>query len=166
MKQIIKRTLLGFGIIVVLVATLATGATLQRDYGVGSPYIDLHVMFADMNNERLAHHERPVTESYFLDSSAAAHCADMVKQNYFAHTNPQGKTPQDWINATNLPWLVSGENITADAHTAAVADQSFWNSPDHRANVLNAKYNFVGFATCSAPSYPNIVVEQFIDFPS
>lgn len=153
--------------VVVAIVLLEGGALLQQNYGkntvVQTP--DLHQLLGIINQERAAIGHLPVAETQALDDSAAAHCADMVNQNYWAHVNPQGVKPQDWINAQHIQWIAYGENINFGAATAVKTASDFYDSPEHLANTDNIIFNQVGLATCSAKSFPNIVVEQFIQAP-
>lgn len=169
MKQILKRTAIGLSIIIVLITTLATGATLQRDYGVNPPkqppVVDLHRLFTIINRERAADNHKLVVETAALDASAAAHCADMVKQDYYSHNNPEGLKPTVWIGAQHVKYLMWGENIEYGRTAASDVATAFYNSPDHKANTLSLVFDQVGLATCSPKKYPNMVVEQFVQTP-
>jgi len=170
MKQIIKRISLGLLIIVVLVTTLATGATLQRDYGVNPPKnpapIDLHQLFGIINQERAEIHHQPLLETSALDAAAAAHCMDMVRQDYYAHTNPEGIKPNAWIDAQHVGYLMWAENINHGYINAQQVANEFYASPDHRTNILFPTYDEIGLAECNPKGYPNMVVEQFVQASS
>jgi uncharacterized protein YkwD len=132
------------------------------------PTPDLHELYGIINQERASAGVQPVTENTALDASAAAHCADMVKQDYYSHVNPQGKQPNYWLTQQTvgtIPWKLMAENITYGYPTAQTVGQSFYNSPPHRENTLNGKFNQVGLALCSPKDYPDLVVEQFIQTP-
>ena len=53
---------------------------------------------------------------------------------------------------TEVPnWWSVGENVGMGADLPDI-EQAFWNSSDHRANILNAHYTDVGIATASSHS--------------
>jgi uncharacterized protein YkwD len=104
-----------------------------------------------VNAQRALAGEGPLRENANLDSSAAHHSQDMVAANYFDHTSPTGETPLDRITASGyLPagWAYElGENIAAGTlqlSTPSAIVTGWMNSPDHRANILNADFTDSG----------------------
>ena len=85
-----------------------------------------------------------LTMNATLTTAARAHTYDMVNRDFFAHTNPDGKTPGDRITALGYDWNTYGENITAGHATAASAFQSWMNSPGHCANIMNPNFEELG----------------------
>ncbi len=86
-------------------------------------------------------------ENAQLDQAAELKLQDMFKQQYFEHVNPQGKGPSDLAREVGYAFVTYGENLALgdfDDDQALVGD--WMNSPGHRANILNAKYQEIGVA--------------------
>ena len=106
-----------------------------------------------INAQRTAAGLQGLHENSRLDEAAAAHNADMVAKDYFAHVSPTGVGPLNWVTASGyvLPSIgyVIGENIgwgTFDLATPRSMVSAWMNSPDHRANILNPSYTDSGIA--------------------
>lgn len=82
-----------------------------------------------------------------LNLAARAKLDDMFRQQYFEHESPDGKTPADLIGATGYEYLVVGENLALGNFANDTALVEAWmNSPGHRANILDGKFNEIGVA--------------------
>ncbi len=72
----------------------------------------------------------------------------MADNNYFSHTSPTGETAFSIMNDLGYFYLIAGENIARnnypDDESASVAMTGFMNSPGHRDNILDARFNKVG----------------------
>lgn len=89
---------------------------------------------------------KPLKMNDKLTKAAHAKAQNMFEENYWAHTSPSGKEPWDFIIASGYDYLYAGENLAVDfAHSKSVVD-AWYNSPSHKANLLNSKYTEVGFA--------------------
>jgi hypothetical protein len=107
-------------------------------------------VFTLTNNERARHGLPALLPDETLDSIAREHSVDMLRRNFFSHTNPDGDSPGDRIGkahrqlvgegAENV-WSGSGYSVAASA-AQIVGD--FMNSPGHRANILNQEYTHLG----------------------
>lgn len=81
-----------------------------------------------------------------LSQAAAAKAADMFANNYWAHNSPSGKTPWDFINASGYRYTLAGENLAKNFQSSDGVVDAWMNSETHKANLLKAGYNDVGFA--------------------
>lgn len=81
-----------------------------------------------------------------LSSAAESKANDMFRENYWAHTSPSGKEPWDFIIASGYDYLYAGENLAVDFSESKSVVEAWYNSPSHRANLLNDKYTEIGFA--------------------
>src|SRR5580658_1871470 len=54
---------------------------------------------------------QPLAMSPLLVESARLHSQDMIAQNYFSHTSPEGVGPEQRIEATGFPETGWGESI-------------------------------------------------------
>ncbi|MCL5008959.1 MAG: CAP domain-containing protein [Patescibacteria group bacterium] len=87
---------------------------------------------------------KALAENGKLDAAAQAKAADMLQNQYFAHTSPQGKTPWNFIHAADYGYLVAGENLAVNFTNAESVEQAWMNSPSHKANLLNKNYTEIG----------------------
>lgn len=82
-----------------------------------------------------------------LNAAAMAKVDDMFAQQYFEHESPNGKSPADVIRAASYEFIVVGENLAlGNFKTDAVLVQAWMDSPGHRANILNTKFQEIGVA--------------------
>ncbi len=103
-------------------------------------------------------------ENEKLDKSAMSKAEDMIKNNYFAHTSPNGVTPWRWIEKEDYDYAYAGENLAMDFVSAEKMNQAWLASPTHRANILNEKYKDIGVAVKEGLINGHstiIVVQQF-----
>ena len=116
--------------------------------------------FCLVNVQRARHGLRALRQNADLARSSDRHSKDMVSENYFDHTSPNGETPLARIKASSyLPhhsaYLV-GENIaigTMQLATPASIVAIWMQSPDHRANILNPDFRDSGIGIVArAPS--------------
>ena len=71
----------------------------------------------------------------------------MFRQQYFEHESPDGKHPADVIKATGYDYLVVGENLAlGNYENDQVLVEAWMNSPGHRANILDGKFEEIGVA--------------------
>jgi len=81
-----------------------------------------------------------------LTKAAQEKAQDMLENNYFAHTSPSGITPWYWFNKVGYNYVAAGENLAKDFTDSEYLHRAWMNSPSHRANILNGKYDEVGIA--------------------
>ncbi len=86
-------------------------------------------------------------ENFKLDASATAKSEDMLKNQYFAHESPSRKKVSDLAIEEGYDFLVIGENLAlGDFKDDQALVQAWMDSPGHRANILNSKYEEIGVA--------------------
>jgi len=81
-----------------------------------------------------------------LSQSATAKASDMFSNQYWAHTSPQGKEPWDFFRTAGYGYKVAGENLARDFSTTPDMMTAWMNSPTHRANIMNSRYEEIGIA--------------------
>jgi uncharacterized protein YkwD len=79
----------------------------------------------------------------------------MAAKNYFAHTSPTGETAFTIMASLGYTYNIAGENIARnnypDAESATTAMSGFMNSPSHRQNILETRFNNVGIGLVFGP---------------
>jgi len=81
-----------------------------------------------------------------LAQAAIAKAQNMISEGYWAHTSPTGKEPWDFIRQAGYTYKVAGENLARDFDTTPPMMDAWMNSPTHRANIMNPRYENIGIA--------------------
>lgn len=100
-------------------------------------------VIALVNQERAAVGCQPVTEDRKLAQLAQDFSDDMAIRDFFDHTSPDGEDPWERAELAGILDL-GGENIGRGQTTAQDVMDSWMDSPDHRANILNCQYTTLG----------------------
>jgi hypothetical protein len=81
-----------------------------------------------------------------LNQAAFMKAKDMFANNYWAHTSPSGVTPWKWVGDAGYSYDVAGENLAKNYPTAQATVDAWMASETHRANIMNNRYQDIGFA--------------------
>jgi hypothetical protein len=98
------------------------------------------------NKDRIAQGLEALKENSTLDKAAAEKAADMIKNNYFAHTSPSGLSPWYWFEKNDYDYTYAGENLAVGFTNSEEEETAWMNSPTHRKNILNSNYKEIGVA--------------------
>jgi uncharacterized protein YkwD len=85
-----------------------------------------------------------------LQTIAGRRSADMASKHYFSHSQPDGRSVFDLLNASGMSWYSAGEIIAWNSgysnltDSAAAARDGWMASPGHRSIVMSNDYNYVG----------------------
>lgn len=86
-------------------------------------------------------------ENKKLNASAEMKAADMLKSQYFQHESPTGVGAGDLLLRVEYDFIASGENLAmGNFKDDQILVQAWMDSPGHRANILNNKYQEIGVA--------------------
>ncbi len=116
------------------------------------------------NQERQKNHLPPLRYNSLLSTSATLKAKDMFSNDYWAHTSPQGKSPWDFFQEANYQYSVAGENLAKDFYDTQSLLKAWMNSPTHRANIVNDKYQEIGIGVVNGVLggvKTTLVVEHF-----
>ncbi|MBV6459661.1 MAG: hypothetical protein HONBIEJF_02812 [Fimbriimonadaceae bacterium] len=97
-----------------------------------------------MNHERVKHGLPPVKASTELMRAAQVHAKSLSTDQFFDHSDQQGKSAGDRAKDAGYRWTLIAENIAAGQDSPAEVMNTWMNSPKHRANILNARVMEVG----------------------
>lgn len=97
-----------------------------------------------MNAKRVEAGLKPLTLDNTLLNVARYKSDHMIQYNYFDHVTPQGTKYTDWLQAVGYKYTTAGENIAYNTYDANELFTQWWNSPGHRANMMNSSYTKVG----------------------
>jgi uncharacterized protein YkwD len=86
----------------------------------------------------------PLAWNQQLANAALAHSQDMAQQNFFAHTNKQGKEVPQRAEAQGYLWRHVGENISRGQTSAQEAVSGWIDSPGHCRNLMNPRFTEMG----------------------
>lgn len=121
------------------------------------------------NSAETKGHALPLKWNPSLAAVAREHSRDMLMRGYFAHNDPEGRSPGMRVKAAGIPWQATAENIAAfdsvtGAETAFMSEPRF--AHNHRANILNPKYTEVGIGIVQDRSGRNYITQEFIEAPA
>lgn len=119
-------------------------------------------LLALTNAERAKVGVAPLVLDDRLNGSAGAKCADMDKYNYWAHDNPNGTTPWDFIKSVTY-YQTAGENLAQGFTTSNQVVTGWMNSETHKANVLSTAYTNVGYGICTDEALGTVVVQHLVE---
>ncbi|MCJ7839783.1 CAP domain-containing protein [Lederbergia sp. NSJ-179] len=76
--------------------------------------------------------------------TARGHSTDMAENDYFNHTNLEGKSPFDRMAEDDIVYQMAGENIAMGQFSSIFAHEGLMNSPGHRKNILQKDFQALG----------------------
>lgn len=114
---------------------------------VGAPGLDNQDLMNRINAERTNRFIPALISNSKLSTAASIKSNDMINRDYFAHVNPDGDYVWPVIEAQGYkPYQALGENLAVDFNSAEGVVNAWMNSPGHRANILNEKFEDQGMA--------------------
>jgi uncharacterized protein YukE len=97
------------------------------------------------NKERVAVGLPPLATNTLLDASAEIKVDDMIARQYFEHQSPTGEGVSDLGKEVGYEYVIMGENLAMGTFlSSAEIVQAWMDSPGHKANILNTKYQDIG----------------------
>lgn len=115
-----------------------------------------------VNKERTARNLNPLRFSPGLRAVAIEHSKDMASQQKLTHLSSSGKSYLGRLVEAGLFFIEIGENVAvSDTFDAAFIHQGFMESPDHRDNVLNPKYDTAGIGVVYSKDQEYFVTQDF-----
>jgi uncharacterized protein YkwD len=104
-----------------------------------------------------------------LAAVARAHSLDMLKQGYFGHEDPQGRSVANRVEEAGMTWQAVGENI-AIYGSVTRAEAAFMDEPrftkNHRANILSTDFTDIGIGIVEAPDGSYYITQDFYSGPA
>lgn len=128
-------------VVQVLYSFMASGTVLGARQQISA--IDL---LAAANHERQANQLSPFGLNDKLSKAALLKAQDMFKQQYWAHTAPNGTTPWHWFGEVGYNYAYAGENLAKGFTSSGAVTAAWMASSEHKANILDKNYTQVGFA--------------------
>jgi uncharacterized protein YkwD len=151
-------------IVLALVALLGALAAPAAQSGKVSNRVALSSLesgvLAGLNKIRVQHGLQPVKISARLTASAAQHSKEMGADGYFAHNSHDGtdfwKRIDRFYGQGGYGYWSVGENLLWSSPNVdpAGAMQLWMNSPEHRANILSARWREIGVSAVHFAAAP------------
>lgn len=116
-----------------------------------------------INNARLEQGLGTVKLENSLNTLSQLHTDDMKENNYFAHINLAGETPDDRRRKLNIPTPI-GENL-AHGPTLHFIHNAFMRSAIHRDNILSPTWTLVGLGFSLDATGNIFLAEEFSHDP-
>lgn len=117
---------------------------------------DLEYVIRDaVNDERRKNGLPPLELRGDLRQVASEHNVHMIAReqrgdsNAFDHRDGRGRMVEDRLEAANVDWAMAGENLARNRNFPDPVDEAVrgWlASPDHRRNMMNARFEETGIA--------------------
>lgn len=136
-----------FSILFVIIPTFYNALTAHQFQVLGySISISVNELNNFSNQERSAVGLAPLSLNSQLNSAAYAKAQDMFADNYWAHIAPDGTEPWSFIINSGYDYTTAGENLAKNFSYSQGVVAGWMASEGHKANVLNANYQDVGYA--------------------
>lgn len=146
--HLIRRHGIAAILIAVIVAQFVGGMGMFRGGVLGEQAaVNVPELLDDTNLERARQGIEPLSLDTRLSEAAYLKAKDMLKQQYWAHTAPDGTQPWKWFGDVDYSYSYAGENLARNFTTSQSVVHAWMGSPAHRENILKREYSDVGFAT-------------------
>lgn len=122
---------------------------------------DEKAAFDLLNADRAKNGLAPLKLNSQLTKLGENYAKDMIQRNFFAHTDPDGRSPFDRMANAGISYKTAGENLAINTNVTT-AETAFMNSSGHRANILNSGYTDVGVGVAYDSKGSAYVVQEFI----
>jgi len=96
-----------------------------------------------------------------LQDVAKLKAEDLVNNEYFSHTSEQLGTPFEMLRNNNVDYKIAGENLAGNINCER-AVEAWVNSPLHRENILEDRFEYTGICAVDSPIYGRVYVQIFI----
>jgi uncharacterized protein YkwD len=154
------RTFVAVGL-VALLGALAAPAAHSSKAGNKVVLSSLETgVLSQLNKIRVQHGLQPVKISARLTASAAQHSREMGADGYFEHNSHDGtafwKRIGRWYGSNGYGYWSVGENLLWSSPQVDPVDalQLWMNSPEHRANILTARWREIGISAVHVAAAP------------
>ena len=119
-------------------------------------------VLAQLNQIRTQHGLVPLKLNAALSAAAAQHSREMGADGYFEHASVNGsafwKRIGRWYPSNGYDYWSVGENLlwSSPGVDPSEAMQLWMNSPEHRANILTARWRQIGVSALHLANAPGV----------
>jgi len=153
-----SKALMGFVVFVFVAKIFFAVAQINFPYNIFFADITRSQLVQMLNQTRKSMGLNTLTENAKLDQAAALKANDMIVNEYFNHTSPNGVTPWYWFSQTGYTYKYAGENLAIGFYDSAEVYNAWLNSPSHKENMVNPYYSEVGTAVVGGFGSSNAIV--------
>lgn len=118
-------------------------------------------LFDLTNATRVRFNLPPLKWDERVRDTARKHSIDMAENNYFNHTNLQGKSPFDRMREDKIYFTFAGENLAYGQFNSIFAHEGLMNSMGHRENILQSKFEYIGIGVAFNSQSQPFFTEKF-----
>jgi uncharacterized protein YkwD len=151
------------------------GPAMASSDVTSAPQVDAATTQAEYDLVTLTNRKRTARDLVALrldaDVMSIAHerAVVMAANDKLSHTEPNGDSVFDRINAAGMTWYAAGEiiawNTYPTAYSPAEAIGAWMESPGHKAIMLSTNYNYVGYGAAVSASGKRYYAGVFIKEP-
>lgn len=144
--RLIRRS--GIALIIAAVTAMQLGYAIATNNNVlGSEASVTTTELLNATNRERARQGQPALKlNQELSKAAELKVKNMFAAQYWAHNAPDGTTPWHWLGISGYAYSEAGENLAKNFTTSDGTVTAWMASPTHRANIMKATYQDVGFA--------------------
>jgi uncharacterized protein YkwD len=161
MVGVMRAVRIIFGAIVLAALIPTAGSAAPRRAHVSLTPLESGVL-VDINAFRRAHHLQALRLSVSLSDAAREHTVQMAQDGYFAHTSADGsafwRRIQSFYPSSTWGYWSVGENLlwSSPDVTPERALELWLASPEHRANLMTARWREIGVAAVHTTAAPGV----------
>lgn len=112
-------------------------------------------LLSSTNAQRKINNEPVLELNKQLSAAAQKKANDMVAENYWSHSSPDGTAPWKFIKKSGYDYQKAGENLAYGFTDADQVIAGWMNSKSHRNNLLDSNYEDVGFGFADSQNFDN-----------
>lgn len=127
------------------IRTTTTTTTTTKATTTFAPYTppgDAAEVLRLVNIERKNNGLKPLKAIYLLDQASLVRAKEITSLQ--AHQRPDGRSVSSVLSDYGLSFKYMGENLACGSKTPQEVVKDWMNSADHRANILNPNYEYMG----------------------
>jgi len=125
--------------------SISTPPPLKTEKDSPDSYLTKVGVIQQTNVQRAKYGLPPLKENATLDVTAKKKVEDMFSNQYFAHASPNGLGVDDLAKNSGYEFIAIGENLAmGNFENDEVLVQAWMDSPGHRENILNNRYQEIG----------------------
>ncbi len=161
--QLVIFAALAAAVAALTVPSTASSSPAQSQRGLSS--LESGVL-RELNETRAEHHLPALRLSFRLTAAADEHSQEMGADGYFEHTSFDGtsfwKRIDHWYSAGGYGFWSVGENLlwSSPEVDPAGALKLWMASPEHRANILTARWRDIGISAVHLAAGPGAFHDQ------
>lgn len=96
-----------------------------------------------------------------LQDVAKLKAMDLVENEYFSHISERLGTPFEMLENNGVVYTIAGENLARGSSIEKVVE-AWINSPLHRDNILEKKFEYTGICVVESDTYGKVFVQLFM----